>query len=264
MPRRDSGACAPLLLAALFLVSLLTLPGCFSSVPRETATPPPATATPIPTPTITPTLPPTPTVTPTPPPTVTPPPTPTPTTPPPVPTPTPDESVRLFLDVLGPDDGSIVPNLVVVVFGVTLPEAAVTVNGIPATVDANGGFRQVAELQPGINDVEVITLVENGDTLSRTLRVTSLAQPPQPFFLVIREPEDQSVVYQPDLRLVGRTAPEAIVSVKGVSVDVDAFGDFSTVVRLDPGGNTIGIVATSADGQEESRVLAVIYRPPEQ
>ena len=258
--------CAPLLLATLFLVSLLTLPGCFSSVPRETATPPPATATPIPTPTTTPipTPPPTPTATPAPTPTATPPPTPTPTTPPPAPTPTPDESVRLFLDVLGPDDDSIVPNLVVVVFGATLPEAAVTVNGIPATVDANGGFRQVAELQPGINDVEIITQVENSDTLSRTLRVTSLARPQQPFFLVIREPEDQSVVYQPDLRLVGRTAPEAIVSVKGVSVDVDAFGDFSTVVRLDPGGNIIGIVATSVDGQEESRVLAVIYRPPEQ
>ncbi len=170
----------------------------------------------------------------------------------------------MFLEVEGPEDGSTVPGLAVVVFGRTLSDAEVTVNEILAAVDANGGFRAIVDLSPGINDIQVIARSENGDAIRRVLRVTSLELPPPPFLLVIHEPEDQSVVDQAGLLLRGRTAPDAIVSVRRVTVEVDAFGDFSTIVRLEPGLNTIDVVATSADGQQESRVpLSVIYRPQE-
>lgn len=261
MPRRDCGAPPPLFLAVLSVVLLLASTGCFAAVPRggaptptapapaPTQTPPASTATPTPTPTSLPTATPTPTATP---------------EPTPTPSPTPDESVRLFLEVSGPDDGSTVPGPAVVAYGATLPGAVVTVNGIRAAVDDNGGFSHAVQLRPGINDIEIIAQDKGGESMSERRRVTSLTQPSQPFFLVIREPEDQSVLYQADLLLVGRTGPEAIVSVKGVSVAVDAFGDFSTVVRLAPGPNIIDIVATNVDGQEESRALAVIYRPPDE
>jgi hypothetical protein len=79
--------------------------------------------------------------------------------------------------------------------------------------------------------------------------------------LVITEPQDQSIVSVRNLRLSGRTGPEAIVSVNGVSVNVDTLGLFSTIVTLEPGPNIIDVVATNDDGRGLSTVIAVIYRP---
>jgi hypothetical protein len=147
------------------------------------------------------------------------------------------------------------------VFGLTSPGASVTVDSKAATVDANGGFRAEAELNPGINTIEIVSFDGAGNVESATVRVTSLALPPQPFLLLITEPQDQTIVSDSNLRLAGRTGPFAIVSVNGVSVAVDPFGTFSTVVTLDSGPNIIDVVATNDDGQVLSTVLAVIYRP---
>ena len=178
-----------------------------------------------------------------------------------VPTPTPTESPGLFLQVRAPADGSSVPGSAVVVHGLTNPGAAVDVNGSAAAIDSNGGFRAEAELEPGINTVVVVATDGPGNQETVSLNVTSLALPPQPFLLLISEPEDQSVLSDPLLRISGRTGPEAIASVNGVSVDVDLFGGFFTTVSLEPGPNIIDVVATNDDGQVLSTVIAVIYRP---
>ena len=78
--------------------------------------------------------------------------------------------------------------------------------------------------------------------------------------LLVTEPQDQSVVSQENIRLSGRTGPEAIASVNGVSVSVDRVGIFSTVITMEPGPNIIDVVATNDDGQVLSAVVAVIYR----
>ena len=275
----------PALLAFLLLsVMLLAAAGCVSVVPRTTPTPtltPAATAPPPPTATPLPTATPVPIPTPTlaPPPTPTPLPTPTPTAPPtatlaptpvavlPTPRPTapagtPGAEEPLLL-VRGPANGATVPGSVVVVYGLTAPGAAVSINGRAAVVDANGGFRAEAPLEPGLNTIRVAARDAAGRIRTQDLVVSSLALPPLPFLLVVIEPPDQSIVAEAALRLVGRTGPNAIVSVRGVSVVVDPFGFFATTVSLQDGLNNIDVIATNTDGQELSTVLAVIYSPPD-
>lgn len=167
---------------------------------------------------------------------------------------------RLFLNVAGPLDGATVPGEAVVVYGLTLPGAEIEVNGSAAAVDKNGGFSAETALVPGVNSIEVRAFDGLGNQESTTLSVTSLALPPQPFLLLVTEPQSQSVVNQPILRLSGRTGPNAIASINGVSVNVDLFGSFSTTVTLEPGPNIIDVVATNNDGQVLSTVVAVIYR----
>ena len=197
---------------------------------------------------------------------------PVPTTPPtnqppsgpsPNPSPGPTEPAELFLSVLAPRDGSTVPGSAVVAYGLTLREASVTVNGVPATVDINGGFRAETDLNPGINVVEIVATTEAGDNVVVRRTVDSLSLPPQPFLLVIDEPPPQSIVAQPRQRLAGHTSPQAVVSVNGVSVAVNPFGAFDTTVTLEPGPNIIEVVSTNQDGQVLSAIVPVIYRPPE-
>ena len=254
-------------LIVIFLVGLvLVLAGCGGKVERE-GTPTPITETPtlqptpLPTATATPTLFPSPTPTPTP----TSPPTPTPTpmatmSPSPSPTITPTPTPLLLLEVLGPADGSTVPGDAVVVFGNTTGLATLTINGEVIPLEADGRFQAEVGLSPGINEIEVIATA--GFREERiVLTVTSLGLPPQPFFLLVTEPKDQSIVSQGTIPLTGRTAPGAVVTVNGVGVGVDPLGIFSTTVTLDEGPNTIEVVATNSDGEQLSAIIAVIFRP---
>ena len=93
------------------------------------------------------------------------------------------------------------------------------------------------------------------------MRVTSAVLPPQPFFLMVTQPEDQSVVSQSPIMLAGRTSAGSVLSVNGVAVPVDSLGIYSIQITLDAGPNIIDVLATSGDGDVLSAVIAVIYRP---
>ena len=167
----------------------------------------------------------------------------------------------LFLDVNGPEDGATVQTTAVIVHGLTIPEASLTISGEAASVDADGMFRGEVTLSPGSNVIEVVATDTEGNREAKTLSITSAVLPPQPFVLLIIEPQDQSVVSSSTIALSGRTGPEALVSVNGVSASVDEGGDFSTTVKLEPGPNIIDVVATNTDGRVLSAVIALIYRP---
>ncbi len=79
--------------------------------------------------------------------------------------------------------------------------------------------------------------------------------------MIVTEPKDQSIVSEESIRLSGRTGPDAIASVNGVSVSVDELGFFFAVVDMEPGPNIIEVVATNNDGRVFSTVIALIYRP---
>ena len=149
----------------------------------------------------------------------------------------------------------------VVVHGVTSAGAQVVVEGFDATVDPDGRFQVEVTLVPGINTLRIVATDSMGNRESQDLNVTSLALPALPFLLLVTEPEDQSIVSAAVVRLSGRTGPEAITSVNGVSVLVDELGFFSTTFTLEPGPNIIDVVATNVDGKVLSTVLALIYRP---
>ena len=148
-----------------------------------------------------------------------------------------------------------------VVHGVTTTGALVDIEGLAAAVGPDGRFQAEVTLSPGINTIRVIATDSSGNRESTELSVTSLALPPLPFLLLITEPEDQSIVSEAVVRLSGRTGPEAIASINGVSVSVDELGLFFTMVSLEPGPNIIDVVATNNDGTILSTVIAVIHRP---
>ena len=227
------------------------------------------TSTPDPTPTVTPSATPAaePTASATPPPTPTMAPEPTPTTrPEPTATPSAGDTpsptpVPVVLEVGGPPDGAQILYDAVVVFGFASAGASVTVNEVIVVVDEEGKFQVEVSLVSGENDIEVVASHHTFGPKTRQFRVTSLALLPLPHFLVVTEPVDQSIVSENPMRVSGRTTPDAIVSVNGVSIPVDYLGIFSTAVTLEEGPNIIGVLATDPKGAALSTVLAVIYRP---
>ena len=84
---------------------------------------------------------------------------------------------------------------------------------------------------------------------------------PESLFLQILEPADETVVTDSTLVVVGRTTPDAVVSVAEQTVDVNAEGDFVALVTLDPGPNVIEVAASDLSGTQETSLLAVIYLP---
>jgi hypothetical protein len=275
----------------VFFLLTLGVVACVQEIPREPDTPPAAavnppfprpvaaatrTATPTPseldnpgppptstaTPTASPTPSPTATATATPQPTFTPSPTATATAVPDTPTPTPEPAADLLLDVRGPANGATVQSDGVVVHGFASLGTTVTVNGKIVELEENGRFQTVVTLSPGANEIEVIaTDGDSGLEKRTTLTVNSQVLPPQPFFLLVTQPHDQSIVPQRQIPVAGRTIPGAVVSVNGVSVAVDTVGIYSTMIRLEPGPNIIDVVATNVDGEVLSTIIAVIYRP---
>ena len=80
-------------------------------------------------------------------------------------------------------------------------------------------------------------------------------------FIEIAEPADESVVSTDTVAVRGSTTADAVVSVNGAVVEVDAQGAFEAIVALEEGPNLIEVVGTSPDGRVLAAVLAVIYRP---
>jgi len=220
---------------ALLLASLagaLLLLGCFQAVAR----PENVVATPEPTPTATPV------------------PTPTPT---PVPTP----EIPFFLELRQPDFNSTVPRDSVSVVGFTKPGALVEINGSRAVADAAGRFEKEVPLAPGINVIEVIASDGEGGQLREFRSVIYQPPTPTPLFLLVTEPANLTIVADQPIRIAGRTRPGTLITVNGVAVLVDGQGQFATLVQLEPGPNSIDVIARSTDGQSLSSTVSVIYTP---
>ena len=81
------------------------------------------------------------------------------------------------------------------------------------------------------------------------------------FFLTITEPADNSIINTDKVEVRGRTIPRAVVSVNGELVEVEQEGNFTTMVVLEEGPNTIEVIASDLEGNEESRILVIIYVP---
>ena len=80
-------------------------------------------------------------------------------------------------------------------------------------------------------------------------------------FLGIAEPQDESVVDTETVAVRGSTTADAVVSVNGAVVEVDAQGSFEATVTLEDGPNLIEVVASDLTGAEESVDIVVVYLP---
>ena len=91
---------------------------------------------------------------------------------------------------------------------------------------------------------------------------TPAAAVPAALSLTITAPQDEVVVKDSILRVMGRTSPDAVVSVNGNIVrSVDMDGNFSAAVSLLEGPNLLEVIATDYGGSQASQVLTVIYTP---
>ena len=79
--------------------------------------------------------------------------------------------------------------------------------------------------------------------------------------LEVQTPGKEEVVMQPSVEVSGKTVLDAVVTINGNVVPVETSGEFSTNVDLESGPNTITIVANDFQGNEQARVLTVIYVP---
>ncbi len=88
------------------------------------------------------------------------------------------------------------------------------------------------------------------------------APAPKPeFFLTVTQPADNSIINADKVEVRGRTSPGAVVSVNDELVEVDGEGNFTMMVVLEEGPNIIEVIASDLEGNEESRILAIIYVP---
>ena len=84
---------------------------------------------------------------------------------------------------------------------------------------------------------------------------------PESLFLEIVEPADESVVHEAPLVMVSHTTPDAVVSVGTKTIEVNAQGQFVTLVSLEIGPNLIEVVVSDLTGKQAIALLSVIYIP---
>lgn len=79
--------------------------------------------------------------------------------------------------------------------------------------------------------------------------------------LEIESPSNQTVVSQKRVDVLGKTDPDATVTVQGVSVLVRSDGKFFDQVALEPGVNVVTIIATSRFGKTTTVAREVGFNP---
>ena len=164
-----------------------------------------------------------------------------------------------FLNIESPEDGDIIREPSVIIQGTASVGASVSAKGRAVSVGEGGKFRLSVPLSPGVNILDVFVINPDGQRQGRTLTVTYL--PLEPFFLTITQPREQDRTVTTDtVRLWGRTAPDATLTVNGIAIPLDQHGIFSTTITLNPGGNSINVIATSSTGDMLQETLEIIYQ----
>jgi uncharacterized protein YfaP (DUF2135 family) len=164
---------------------------------------------------------------------------------------------ELSLEINEPADEAVVSVSRITVSGNTAADAVVSINGIVADVDAEGIFNSEINLEAGPNVIEVVASEFQGNEKAAVLTVIYAAALP----LTVIEPGNDSVVTSPTVTVKGITNTDAVVSINGNIVSVDAAGDFSEPVALDPGPNLIEVLASDFYGNSASVLITVIYNP---
>ena len=169
----------------------------------------------------------------------------------------PASAPTLSLEILEPQDEAIVNVSRIAVSGKTEADAVVSINGIIADVDYQGMFTAEVNLDAGPNVIEVVASDFYGNEQSVVLAVVYAAALP----LTVTEPLNESVVTSQPLMVRGVTNTDAVVSVNGKIVSVDASGSFNESVTLDVGPNFIEVLASDFDGNSATVTITVIYSP---
>ncbi|MBI4300821.1 MAG: hypothetical protein HY677_06765 [Chloroflexi bacterium] len=127
---------------------------------------------------------------------------------------------------------------------------------------AGGGqtAAQVGEATPSARDVAPSGPAGGRPAGGAASAQAAIAEQPR-LFLMVTEPANESVSNEEQIAVAGKTTPDAVVSVDGHAIKVDAAGNFRTTVTLEDGANDIDIVASDSEGNEKYETLDVIYAP---
>jgi hypothetical protein len=91
---------------------------------------------------------------------------------------------------------------------------------------------------------------------------TVIAEATGAFFLeVTAPPETEVYVSQASYEFSGRTTVDALVSVNDYILDVDEEGRFGFNMDLEEGPNVIEVIASNTAGEQQGKVLLLIYEP---
>ncbi|MDA0676510.1 MAG: hypothetical protein O2788_00710 [Chloroflexi bacterium] len=125
----------------------------------------------------------------------------------------------------------------------------------------------VADTGTGSAATATSTTSGNGSNGSSSLTVadkeaTVIAEATGAFFLEMTSPADTEVyVSQASYEFSGRTTVDALVSVNDYVLDVDEEGRFGFNMDLEEGPNVIEVIASNTAGEQQGKVLLVIYVP---
>ncbi|MEM3042130.1 MAG: hypothetical protein QXD84_01110 [Thermoplasmata archaeon] len=163
------------------------------------------------------------------------------------------DTIRPWLEVLNPVDGSLLNVSTVSVEGVCEPGINLTVNGVSVPSES-GLFSLSLALEEGTNEIIVEGMDAAGNSFSVRLRVAvDLTSPPLEFI----EPMDGFRTNDRSVLVVGLTESGARVTVNGIEAVVDASGRFSVELTLAKGKNTISATARDDAGNERSASITV-------
>jgi hypothetical protein len=134
---------------------------------------------------------------------------------------------------------------------------SVTVNGVDATVTADGTFLATIELSEGQNVIKAEASYPGGKAVTDSITVTySLVT------LEISEPTDGATVHNSPITVTGKVSPADVpVTVNEVSADVAADGTFHATITLTEGQNTIEARAGLIGGMPVTQTITVTYAP---
>lgn len=97
--------------------------------------------------------------------------------------------------------------------------------------------------------------------------ITPSPQAEEKLPLTIISPENNALVNQEKLEIVGKTSPKAMVAIVyeegGKIIEADEKGDFTMEITLVGGGNEINISAFDSQNNEASKILNIVYSTAE-
>ena len=94
-----------------------------------------------------------------------------------------------------------------------------------------------------------------------TLAVSTTPTPASSFPLLIEQPADGQTLNSTPALIVGRTQPDALVSVNDTIGFAGGDGRFTLSVDLEEGPNVLEVLASNINGEQVFVILTVLYNP---
>ncbi|OGG31489.1 hypothetical protein A3A63_01035 [Candidatus Gottesmanbacteria bacterium RIFCSPLOWO2_01_FULL_46_9] len=106
--------------------------------------------------------------------------------------------------------------------------------------------RSVLQLTPGKFISIIVAVLVSLFLVYLAVQYRTLQQPPT---LVVDEPKSQAVVTSKRIDVLGKTDPDATITINGINVLVRSDGKFFDQISLEPGVNKVSVVAISRLGK---------------